>query len=63
LSAWTDLRDALRQAILMQERVERLTAGVDKMADRLLDHDRRLMRIETMIELAQRNQLPNGPTR
>jgi hypothetical protein len=52
LSAWTDLRDALRQAILIQERVERLTAGMDRMADRLLDHDRRLMRIETMIELA-----------
>lgn len=46
----------------MQERVEHLTAGVDRLADRLQDHDRRLVRIETMIELAQHNQLPGRPT-
>lgn len=53
MSAWDDLRDGIRKAILMQERVERLTSAVEKLEDGLLDHDRRLVRIETMIELAQ----------
>jgi hypothetical protein len=58
MSLWTDLRDAIRQAILLQERVERLIV-VGKTEDRLIDHDRRLTRIETMIALAQSRRLPS----
>ena len=58
MSLWTDLRDAIRQAILLQERVERLIVDVGKTEDRLIDHDRRLTRIETMIALAQTKRLP-----
>ena len=50
MRVWLDLRSAIRQAILVQERVERLTVDVDKMGDRLLDHDRRLTYIETLIK-------------
>ena len=63
LSVWTDFGDALRKAILMQERVDQLAVAVDRMTDRLQDHDRRLVRIETMIELAQRKPLPGGSAR
>jgi hypothetical protein len=59
MSLWTDLRDAIRQAILLQERVERLIVDVGKTEDRLIDHDRRLTRIETMIALAQNRRLPS----
>ena len=58
MSLWTELRDAIRQAILLQERVERLILDVGKTEDRLIDHDRRLTRIETMIALAQSRRLP-----
>ena len=58
MSVWSDLRRALRQAILVQERVDRLIVDVEKTADRLLDHDRRLTHIETSIALARRRQLP-----
>lgn len=57
MSAWEDIREGVRRAILMQERVERLANGIEKLEDRLLDHDRRLVRIETMIEIAQQNRL------
>jgi hypothetical protein len=57
MSLWSDLRSAIRQAILVQERVERLIVDVDKVGDRLLDHDRRLTRIETLIAVARRRQL------
>jgi hypothetical protein len=52
MSIWTELRDGVRQAILMQERVERLISDVDKINDRLFAYDRRLTRIETLIEMA-----------
>jgi ppGpp synthetase/RelA/SpoT-type nucleotidyltranferase len=58
MSAWAELREGIRKVILMQDRLERLSAGTEKMAGQLADHDRRLVRIETMIELAQRRQLP-----
>ena len=54
MSIWRELRDGVRQAIVLQERLERLGEDVHKMADRVLDHDRRLLRIETMIELAEK---------
>jgi hypothetical protein len=63
LSVWTELRDALRKAILLQDRVEQLAMAVDRLTDGLQDHDRRLVRIETMIELAHRKQLPDGSGR
>jgi hypothetical protein len=58
MSLWSDLRSAIRQMILVQERVERLIVDVEKNADRLLDHDRRLTRIETLIAAAQRRLPP-----
>jgi len=57
LSVWTDLSGALRNAILIQERIDQLAVAVDPMSHRLQDHDRRLVRIETMIEVAQRGRL------
>ncbi len=59
MSLWSDLRSAMRQVVLVQERVERLIADVEKNADRLLAHDRRLTRIETLIAVAQR-RLPSA---
>jgi hypothetical protein len=58
MSLWSDLRSAIRQVILVQERVERLIVDVEKTSDRLLDHDRRLTRIETLISVAQRRLPP-----
>ena len=57
VSIWSDLRDGVRQAILMNERVERLHVDVEKITDELRDHDRRLTRIEMLIELARSRQL------
>jgi hypothetical protein len=58
MSLWSDLRSAIRQMILVQERVERLIAAVEKAEERLLDHDRRLMQIETTISVARRRIPP-----
>lgn len=52
MSFWADLRNAIQQVVLMQERVERLIADVEKSEDRLFDHDRRITRIETLIAVS-----------
>lgn len=57
MSLWTELRNAIRQVVLIQERVERLIINVDKAEERLFDHDLRLTRIETLISVAQHRQL------
>jgi hypothetical protein len=44
----------------MEDRLERLTVDVDRHAEGLRDHERRLTRIETMIELAKARRL-RGP--
>jgi hypothetical protein len=54
MGAWAELREGVRKVILMQDRLERLSAGAEKLAEQVANHDRRLVRIEMMIELAQR---------
>ena len=63
MTVWSELRDAVRRAILMEDRLERLNAEVDRSSEQLRDHERRLTRIETMIEIARANRglLPNRP--
>jgi hypothetical protein len=59
MTFWSDLRKAIRQATLVRERLESLIVDIERVGDRLLDHDRRLTRIETMIALARRRQPPS----
>ena len=58
MSLWSDLRSAIRHMNRVQERVERLIVDVEKAGERLLDHDRRLTRLETLISVAQRRLPP-----
>lgn len=58
MSLWADLRHAIRQAILLEDRVERLIVDVGKAEDRLVDHDRRLTRLETLVAFAFGRHLP-----
>lgn len=53
MSAWSDLGDSIRKIILMQDKLDRLAGGIADVADQVVDHERRLIRIETMIEMAQ----------
>ena len=58
MSLWADLRDAIQKAILLEDRVERLIVDVGKAEERLIDHDGRLTRVETLIAFAANRQLP-----
>jgi hypothetical protein len=61
MSAFGDAYKAIESVILLRSRVENLERSLDKVADDvkqdgrdLLDHERRLIRIETMIEISGR---------
>jgi hypothetical protein len=61
MSAFGDAYKAIESVILLRSRVENLERAIDKVADDvkqdgrdLLDHERRLIRIETMIEMSGR---------
>jgi hypothetical protein len=56
MTFWSELRNAVRRAILVEDRLERLSADVERSGDQLRDHERRLTRIETMIEIARANR-------
>ena len=53
MSVWSDLKDGIRQIILLESRIDQLNGAVDRLADQSLDHEKRLIRIEIMIEAAQ----------
>ena len=53
MSLWAELKDSIRQIILMESRIDGLTDAVDRLTEQDLDHEKRLVRIETMIEMAQ----------
>lgn len=63
MTFWSELRHAVRRAILMEDRLERLNAQVDRSSEQLRDHERRLTRIETMIEIARANRAVPRPSK
>lgn len=59
MSAFGDAYKAIESVILLRSRVEALERAIEQVADDvkqdgrdLLDHERRLIRIETMIEMS-----------
>ena len=62
MSTFGDAYKAIESVILLRSRVENLERALDKLIDDvkqdgrdLLDHERRLIRIETMIEMSGRS--------
>ena len=53
MSAWSEVRDSVRKIILMQDKIDRLASGLSRLSTDVMDHEKRLIRIETMIEMAQ----------
>ena len=53
MSMWRELKESLRKIIRMESRIDGLAGAVDRLTEASLDHEKRLIRIETMIEVAQ----------
>jgi len=57
MAGWKDI---LLDVLKLTDEVKRLNATTEKLAERTIDMDKRLVRLETMVEVAQRRRLPDG---
>jgi hypothetical protein len=57
MGVYDDVKRTLRSLVLMEERLDRILEKAAAHDAALTDHERRLVRIETMIEMAQRRRL------
>ncbi len=55
MAGWKDI---LLDVLKLTDEVKRLNAAIEKLSERTIDMDKRLVRLETMVEVAQRNRLP-----
>ena len=61
MSALGEALGAIRSIILIEERVKAQGAKLEKLAELIVDIDRRLVRVETTLELAMRRPAHEGP--
>lgn len=57
------LFDGIKDLLVMRDEVARLTANADRLAAGAMDHEKRLVRIETIIEMtgrAAQRRLPDN---
>ncbi len=52
MAGWKDI---LVDTLKLTDEVKRLNEKTEKLSDRTLDIDKRVVRLETMVELAQKN--------
>ncbi len=55
MATWKDI---LMDVIALTDEVKRLNATTEQLSSRTIDMDKRLVRLETMVEVAQINRLP-----
>ena len=57
MSVWVELARSIRKVMAMQDELDRLSAQTREIAEKLEDYGYRLVRVETIIDLAGRRQL------
>jgi hypothetical protein len=58
MSAIDSLLKSIRRVILMESKINDLADGLKEMSRRIVDHEGRLIRIETLVEVARGRTLP-----
>ena len=53
MSTLKDVMSAMREVMLLTDKVDRTGATLSEIAKELRDHDRRLVRLETIVEIAK----------
>lgn len=57
MASW---KDVLLDVLKLTDEVKRLNRTTEKLSERTIDMDKRLVRLETMVEVAQRHRLSDG---
>lgn len=58
MAGWKDI---LLDVLKLTDEVKRLNRTTEKLSERTIDMDKRLVRLETMVEVVQRRRLPGEP--
>lgn len=53
MSTLKDVISAMKEVLLLTDKVDRAGTVLSEMSSELRDHDRRLIRLETMVEIAK----------
>ncbi len=56
MSTLKDVMSAMKEVMLLTDKVDRAGSVLSEMANELRDHDRRLVRLETIVEIAKAQQ-------
>jgi hypothetical protein len=56
MASWKDI---LLEVLKLTDEVKRLNSTTEKLSERTIDMDKRLVRLETMVEVGQRRRLPD----
>ena len=56
MATWKDI---LLDVVKLTDEVRRLNSTTEKLSERTIDMDKRLVRMETMVEIAQQRRLPD----
>jgi hypothetical protein len=62
VSTLKDVISAMKEVLLLTDKMERAGTMLTELSNELRDHDRRLIRLETMVEIAKNQpQLKDDP--
>jgi hypothetical protein len=56
MASWKGI---LLEVLKLTDEVKRLNSTTEKLSERTIDMDKRLVRLETMVEVGQRRRLPD----
>ena len=56
MSTLKDVMSAMKEVMLLTDKIDRAGSVLSEMATELRDHDRRLVRLETIVEIAKTQQ-------
>ena len=57
MGVYNDIVAAVKQSLILNEKVENTGKVLDLVASELRDHDRRIVRLETLVEVAKLKQI------
>ena len=62
MSTLKDVMSAMKEVLLLTDKVDRAGAALSEISSELREHDRRLIRLETIVEIAKNQPSQAGNT-
>jgi hypoxanthine phosphoribosyltransferase len=60
MGAIKDVMAVMKEVLLLADKIDRAGNTLSEISNELRDHDRRLIRLETMVEVARMQPKPSG---